>query len=143
MGYETKKVLYSPHTAPQLFNFYMKNKEEIDETVTRCRHLKRNGMIITFSKVLFLSNVCSKIDEDVTNKFLNDLLTGYNLVTGSPIAALRETLIKERLLNQFRISNIIVIDLLFRCWNLYRENAFVGLGKLKPNYKIEKLPDLK
>ena len=142
MSYETKKVLYSTHTSSQLFDFYIQNKAEIDDTIMHCRHLKRNGMIIQFSKIVFIYNVFSKIDLNNANKFLNDLLTGYNLVTGSPIAALRETQIKEKMYNQFRISNIIAIDLLFRTWNLYRANTFVKLNAIKPNYKIEKLPEL-
>jgi len=140
--YHVKKIANALYEPQDIVEFYLKNREEIDFTVDHMKMYKKSRIVVCFSKLLFIDCLCGKIDKEQTKAFIDKIVYGYDLEKGSPILALRQTIINENTYIFYRTSNVIILDLLFRCWNLYRQNESVELNSLKLNYKAERLPKL-
>jgi hypothetical protein len=139
--YNHNKIKYSLHTSTQLFEFYKENASKINNTIMRCKHLKKQNIIVDYSKVIFVYHMCAKIDVEMATIFIQKLVEGVFIEPKCPIGALRHYIVNSyKHYQRFTNSNLITLDMIFRAWNMWRYKT--QCTAFKADLDVFELPDL-
>lgn len=96
---------------------------------------KANG-ILTPTVLGGMYYLFNEVDKEKSFDFLSKLCTGDNLMTGSPILALRNKLIKAKIEKSYHIGNDLLIKNIAYCWEKYLKGESVKIIKLPEDYTI-------
>lgn len=118
---------------PQLVQFYKNNSAIIEEAVVKTRtvvkHFRVQNRLLALAWCVF-----SQIDYDDAELFFEALATGAGLSEDDSILRLRNILIKESsdATRNFRMAPAVVLGLIFKAWNLYRDGEPVKTLRYRP-----------
>lgn len=123
---------------PALLEFFEKHREEITEgnRVAATVSGPANGLGITKRIAGLASILFSRIDAEDSEEFFRLLKTGEGLSIGDPVLVLRNRLIVENSKAQTQaLHPAIMLALIIKAWNFWRDGASVGLIRFKPGGK--------
>lgn len=108
---------YSPARVVDLVQYY---GDELKESIVFTTNLKINRMMAP-ALVAALHVVFKMINSDQADEFFQRLFTGHGLDQGSPILALREKLIADRVSRKVKMHKYFIAALTIKAWNLFRQ----------------------
>lgn len=117
---------------PQLVAFFNENRDDIRAGVAAASKVRKQVRVGT--RILSLANIVfNRIDTDDTAYFFERLETGEQLVKTDPIYQLRKRLQEESMkLSQGRIASAVLLGLVMKAWNLYRDGEQVQVLIYRP-----------
>lgn len=125
-------------TNQDVLNFYLDNKDEMDNVYLFCfRQKNQASKIINFVLYMLVFYVLKKININDAEDFCTSLATGEMLPGNHPIYLLREKLIEIKNTNKDKIPNWHYPALIFKAWNAYRrrqslQRLYVGQNEQQP-----------
>jgi hypothetical protein len=74
--------------------------------------------------------------------YLQKLVEGTFLEPNCPIGSLRHFLLTQKYHHKYKNINLIILDMLFRAWNMWRMKTKANLYGFKVNLDVKTLPEL-
>jgi hypothetical protein len=78
----------------------------------------------------------TQINEVIADEFISKLITGVNLGDDSPIAALRNKLLKAKTNNRYKLTNQDMLENVVQAWNYFRVDAKVKNIRIAPDFEM-------
>lgn len=139
MSYESRRSgvpLASP--ASEIVEFCKANPD-LSESVRMCRASEKLAKSIETTVLAAMHFLFSKRSRSQADEFIEKLISGENLTSGSPILALRNCMI--RVDTKFDATDSMI--LIIKCWNAYRQDKKITrLNSPGRNGNREDMPEI-
>jgi hypothetical protein len=117
---------------------YYYTLDGITDSVEFTKRMKKEGEgLISPSIIGGMHYLMTKVDVKMGNDFIEKACLGTNLEDESPIKALRNKLIKAKVNNKYKLTNLDMLANIAQTWNLYKEGVKVQKIRLPKELKIE------
>lgn len=116
----------------------LKEEEGLDESVKLIAKIQSRQKVLKPSAAAAFHYIFSKKEPYLAQNFFEQLYTGANLPVDSPILALRNQQINQRMGNINQSSKHLTISII-KCWNYYVKNESLAMLKVGA---IEEIPEI-